>query len=294
MVVEAADIVSAPVELGWGTPTYAEHREKNQFKRNLAITHQETGFHVSASFSFAEQGGWSPRHHHVFSQVRYIMKGHPYYDGKKYGPGDVMYVPEGVYYGPHTRPEDGVEQLTFQFPGPSGTSLKFPSEEFQRGIRELKAKGVVFKDGVAHWPDGKKQDSSEAIHEHIAGREMVYAPPITEDPVQIHSTNFPWRAGRVPGVAYKHLGYFNECGPNLTIVKMEPGATIPGGRVPCIDLRIVIQGELEYQGRSCPAVTRLYVPPGSDFEEMSSRSGAEILVFQVGLPGGEVPPLHVV
>jgi hypothetical protein len=294
MVVVEDAVEIAPASTPWSEMAPAEHREKTAQSQNFGITHLATGYHVVCNYSRTLKGGWSPRHHHVHSQIRFILKGHPYYDGKKYGPGDLMYVPESVYYGPHTRPEDDVEMLAFQFGGESGTVPKFTAEQYQAAKKELQSEGVVFKDGIANWPNGTKQDASEAIHERMAGYGMRYAPPRFEDPVQIHSANFPWRPSRVPGVAYKHLAYFNECGPNVTLLKLEPGAATPPGKVGCIEIRLVVAGEAEYAGQRLEAVSRLYFPPEVPFEEMRSPSGAEVLVWQMALQGGEPPPLHVV
>jgi hypothetical protein len=160
---------------------------------------------------------------------------------------------------------------------------------------ELRAAGVVFQGGVARFPNGKKvQDPAEAIYEYLAGDELEYAPPRYDEPIYIKTENFPWKATGRPGVEVKHLAYFNECGPNVSILRLEPGAATPGGRVGCIEMRLVLQGEVEYAGKPCPAVSRLYYPPGVPFGEMTSRSGAEVLVFQVAVPGGEAPPLNVV
>jgi hypothetical protein len=75
---------------------------------------------------------------------------------------------------------------------------------------------------------------------------------------------------------------------------LAPGASTPSGRVGCIEMRLVLSGEVEYAGKRCPAVSRLYFPPDVPFDEMTSQSGAEVLVFQVAVPGGEPPPLNVV
>ena len=92
-----------------------------------------------------------------------------------------------------------------------------------------------------------------------------------------------------PGVSVKHLGYFNECGPNVNLLRVEPGASIPAGNVGWLEMRLVVEGEVEYAGQSCPAVSRVYCPPGVSYEETSSRSGGTILVFQIAVPGGEAP-----
>jgi len=62
-----------------------------------------------------------PRHRHNFDQLRYIIKGtYPYAKGKVMPEGWVGYFPESVHYGPQERPE-GLEMLTCQFGGASGS-----------------------------------------------------------------------------------------------------------------------------------------------------------------------------
>lgn len=76
------------------------------------------------------------------------------------------------------------------------------------------------------------------------------------------------------------------------MLKMEPGAALPRGGVECIEIRVVLKGAIEYLGVPHAAVSRVYLPPGAEFEAMRSPEGAELLVFQVAAPGGDAPPLR--
>jgi hypothetical protein len=271
---------------GWND--YSDgHRAKKQRKQHFAVTHEPTGFHVQCNHSIIETGGGSPRHHHNFEQARYVLEGHLSYGRKKYGPGTFIYIPESVYYGPQTR-EEQTRALIFQFPGPSGVK-KFTNADAKRGQDELSAQGVTFHDGIATLPSGKKKDAYEAIWEHLAGRPIEYAPPRYEEPVYVYSKVFPWRASGRDGVSIKHLGYFNECGPNVSLWHLEPRASTPAGNVGWLEMRLIIEGEVEYAGQSCTAVSRIYCAPGTSYDEMTTRQGATLLVFQIAVPGGEAP-----
>jgi len=87
----------------------------------------------------------------------------------------------------------------------------------------------------------------------------------------------------------KHLAYFNECGPCVSLLHLDPGASIPSGKAECLDIRVVFDGEVEYLGQQCPAISRLYFPPDSSYEEIHSKSGATLLRFQIAAPGGNAP-----
>jgi len=282
---DAVDVLPAAVN-SWNDESGGQ-RAKNQRKQNFAITHRETGFHVVCNHTFIEKGGVSPRHHHNFEQVRYVLEGHLTYSKKLYGPGTLIYVPESVYYGPQTRDED-TRILVFKFPGPSGVPM-FTAAELKRGRDELRAEGITFQKGLAHFPSGKKKDGFEAMWERVSGRPIEYAPRRYEEPIYVHPKAFQWRPTATPGVSVKHLGYFNECGPNVNLLRVEPGATIPPGNVGWLEMRLVVEGEVEYADQSCPAISRIYCPPGVPYEETSNRSGATLLVFQIAVPGGEAP-----
>jgi len=288
MTTEAVDFLTS-ADNNWDVIS-GSHRPHNSRKQHFMISHPETGFHVVCNHTITEKGGESPRHHHNFEEIRYLLEGYGYYGKTKIGPGTVMYVPESVYYGPQV--VEGTRGLNFQFPGPSGVP-RFSNDEVKKGREEIRSLGVTFENGAAHWPSGKKQDSYEAIWEHLAGRPIEYAPPRYEEPVYMYTQRFPWRSTVHTGVTVKHLGYFNECGPNITLLHLEPGTSTPCGTVGCVEMRLVLEGEVEYGGKTGTAISRLYFPPGVLYEEMASRSGATILVFQVGVPGGEAPPLKV-
>ena len=263
------------------------HRPKNQKKQAFGVTLPDTGVHVVCNHTFIEKGGMSPRHHHNFEQIRYVLEGHLFYGRKTIGPGTLMYVPESVDYGPQTRDED-TRAVVFQFSGPSGIP-KFSQVDSKAARQKLLSEGVTFQKGIAHFPSGKKQDAAEALWEFMAGRPIEYPPPRYEDPIYIYTQAFVWQPTKYTGVAIKRLGYFNECGPNVSLLRMEPKTSLPRNGTHWLDIRVVLEGEVDYAGQNCAAVSRIYCPPGGEYDEMGSASGATVLVFQIATPGGAAP-----
>ena len=275
-----------PSSLDWNDAS-SGHRAKPQRTQDFSVTHPDTGYHVQCHYSVTKMGGGSPRHRHNCEQIRYVLQGHLIYGRKKFGPGTFIYIPESVYYGPQTRDEE-TRTLAFQFQGPSRIQ-KFTDAEVNRGQDELCSQGVDFQNGIAHFPSGKKRDSVEALWEHLAGRPIEYGPPRYEDPVYIYSKAFPWRPTGREGVTIKHLGYFNECGPSVSLLRLDPGASLPRGNVGWLEMRLIVEGEVEYQGQTCATVSRFYHPPGISYDEVVSRSGATLFVFQIAVPEGDAP-----
>lgn len=232
----------------------------------------------------------SPRHRHNFDQIRFVLEGEVTYGTKSYRKGTVAYFPESVHYGPKNSAREGGRVLTLQLPGPSGMPL-FTLEQDHQATKELRALGVTFPKGIAHWPDGRKQDSFEAVWEYLAGRKIEYPPARFHDSVFMYSPNFPWRPTKHAGVSIKHFANFNETGPNVFLLHLEPGSKTPRGSVGFYQVRWVIEGETEYAGQPCPGVSFLYYPPGVPYEEMVSPSGATVLVIQAQPPGGGEPPV---
>jgi hypothetical protein len=233
-----------------------------------------------------------PRHRHNYDQIRFILEGEVQYGIKSYKAGTLAYFPESVHYGPKSSARAGARVLTFQSPGPSGIPI-FTLEDDHRGGQELLAKGVQFIDGIAHFPDGKKQDGFEAVWEQLAGHKIEYPPARYQEPIFMYTPNFAWQPSKRAGMSVKHLAYLNECGPNVSMLHLEPGTSTESGTLGCYQVRWVIEGEVEYAGQSCPATSFFYYPPDVPYEAMVSRSGATVLVIQGQPPEGEAPPMGV-
>lgn len=233
-----------------------------------------------------------PRHRHNYDQIRFILEGEVQYRIKNYKAGTLAYFPESVHYGPKSSAKMGARVLTFQSPGPSGIPI-FTLEDDRRGSQELRALGVQFIDGIAHFPDGKRQDGFEAVWEHLAGHKIEYPPARYDNPIFMYTPTYQWRPTKRPGLSVKHLAYLNEGGPNVSMLHLEPGAATEKGELGCYQVRWVIEGEVEFAGQRCPATSFFYYPPGVAYDAMESRSGATVLVIQGQPPEGEAPPLGV-
>ncbi len=175
----------------------------------------------------------TPRHHHNFDQLRLTLQGEfEWAPGRATGPGGVVYMPEGTYYGP----QGGIDSvvLLLQFGGANGAGF-MGYDELRRGYRELAEVGT-FEDGIYRGPgaDGAHQevDSYQAIYEHVMGRPVVYPPARYEDPVEMDPTAYAWvpEPGE-PGVERKVLGRFSERGTELGFLRWSEGAVHEVGQL---------------------------------------------------------------
>ena len=147
-----------------------------------------------------------------------------------------------------------------------------------------------FEKGLFIWPDGKKQDGFEAVQEYLVGHKLNYPPPRYQNYVIMRHANYTW----VPlegsaGVSVKHLGYFNESGPNIKLVRMERGAETPAGQVGFQQVRLVLEGEVKYDGDNYRPVSCMFFPAGAPYSPVTAVTETTLLVTQLGMP--ENPPL---
>jgi hypothetical protein len=268
------------------------HRGGGRKGKNFGFFDREHGVCLNASMSIYTSERLNPRHKHDFDQLRYYVRGGENYTRQIFGPGDCVYFPEGVPYGPTFTAEGSDEnvRLGMQFQGPSRRPF-FQRVEVQKGDQELLALGGKFEKGLFIWPDGRKQDSAEAIREHLGGAKIEYPKPRYDEYVVMHSEQYAWQPlESVPGVLVKHLGYFNECGPNVKMIQIDAGASTPAGTAPCQQVRFVIEGEITFQGDSYSAISCMYFPAHVPYPATSSARGAKLLVVQLGSHDGHPPP----
>jgi hypothetical protein len=268
------------------------HRGGGRKGKNFGFFDRERGVCLNASMSVYTSERLNPRHKHDFDQLRYYVRGGENYTKQIFGPGDCVYFPEGVPYGPTFTAEGSDEnvRLGMQFQGPSRRPF-FQRIEVQKGDQELLALGGKFEKGLFTWPDGRKQDSAEAIREHLGGAKIEYPKPRYDEYVVMHSEQYRWRTLEgVPGVRVKHLGYFNECGPNVKMIQIDAGSSTPAGIAPCQQVRYVIEGEITFQGESYSAISCMYFPAHVPYPATSSAQGARLLVVQLGSHDGHPPP----
>jgi hypothetical protein len=293
--------ISSPVvvsehESAWGE--VVKHRGGGRRSVHFGFYDQERGIELNAGMTVYNHERMNPRHKHDFDQVRYFLKG-----GENYGThevlreGDALYVPEGVSYGP-TYTEDGSEEnirFTMQFPGVSRNRILYhASPEYHAAQQKLSEIGKLEK-GLFVWPDGRKQDSAEAIREYVFGRAIDYPKPRYNTYVVMHSQQYGYeRLEDAPGVQVKHLGYFNEIGPNIKMLEIDAGATTPAGKAEFEQVRLLIAGEISYNGRDYRAVSCMYFPADVPYAATYSKNGAKLFVVQLGSPERGRPPFCLI
>lgn len=241
---------------------------------------------------YAEPYYHSPRHRHTFQQIRFVLSGEMKYGHERYGPGDCLYLPEGISYGPiKPKQEKDSEQLHFvdmQFMGPSGIPYPDP-DEVVRAQRALAQRGV-FEEGIYTGPDGRKKDAYEVILEEITGQEITYPPSRLTDYVVMRSGAYPSLPHKsLAGVSQKHLGCFFECGPNIKLLSMKEGATIPAGRPEGHRALFLISGEVEFGGEVFDSLSYFVFPNDTDYAAIKAIKDVEFLAAGWTEPGKLVP-----
>ena len=222
--------ITSPVIVRGENMSFGElvrHRGGGRKGKNFGFLDREHGVCLNASMSVYTSERLNPRHRHDFDQVRYYVRGGENYTDQTFGPGDCVYFPEGVRYGPTFTAEGSDEnvRLNMQFQGPAKRPF-FQRVDVQKGDQTLLELGGKFEKGLYLWPDGRKQDSAEAIREHLGGVKISYPEPRYDDYVVMHSNQYIWQpVNGVQGVDVKHLGYFNESGPNIKMVQIAAGAS---------------------------------------------------------------------
>lgn len=254
----------------------------------------EGGVNLGAYYVSVSTGDTQPRHHHVFEQIRYIKSGSMTYGHNRTAQaGDCVYFPETVAYGPVTYDEG--EFLLIQWPGPSEGGLFFAVDEVDAAAAEMKKAGMgsfeLEKGGLFRHSDGRVQDGYEAVAEYLSGEPLRYAPPRYLDQVLMRTGAFAARPlPGADGVLVKHLGYFNEIGPNVKLLRFDAGATLPAGVARSQQVWSVLSGEIEYGGTSYGERSLVHVEPGSDRAAAVAPAPAEVLIVHLGSPRtGPVP-----
>lgn len=239
---------------------------------------------------YAEPSYHSPRHRHTFQQVRFVLSGKMKYGHEVYSTGDCLYIPEGAYYGP-IKPVEDSEQLHFadiQFEGPSGIPYPEP-DEVVKAQRRLAQTGV-FDDGVYTFASGRKRDAYEAILEELTGQKIEYPAPRLNSYVVMHTLGFPWVPhATLPGIAQKHLAFFFETGPNLKMVKIAAGASLPASIPGGHRAVFLLEGEVRFDGKDFDALSYFVLPSGEPHAAFEARTEATLLFVAWNPLGGTVP-----
>ena len=258
--------------------------------RYLGISETDREVPFAAIHQTISTGDESYRHKHNFDQIRMVIKGEMRL-GKTIiaGPGDVVYFPESVKYGP-TYYEDG-QMFLLQWPGPSEGSFYLHYDDVVQVLDEMRALGgeIDFeRGGVWRYSDGRLEDVWEALGQHAFGRPVAYATPRFGDVVVLRGgacSAVAAKAGKNVGV--KHLACLGEVGPNIKILEMGPDSVLEAGMAESQQIWTSFEGEFIYQGKSYEPRSILYLPQGARREAVYSNDGARILVVhlrKVGMP----------
>ena len=171
----------------------------------------------------------TPRHHHNFDQMRYMLEGKWQDPTGFLEAGSLGVFPEGTYYGPQDQPDDCGTVLVLQFGGASGAGY-IPKELMRKAAGELKAKNAgSFEDGLykrnPEIEGPPVQDAYEAIWEYVKQRPIEYPKAQYPTPIFIDSKVFPWTSVEgVAGVEQKALGTFTSCQYRVARYRLSPGA----------------------------------------------------------------------
>ena len=228
----------------------------------------------------------APRHKHNFDQIRMCLSG----DGQNYGPdrwinpGEVVYFPEGVPYGPE---ESDCTRLgiTLQFGGASGNGF-MSSRRSKQAMEELKAqgtfeKGVFYRSGDLKPGQQGNQDSFEAVWEHANQRKLEYPKPRYDEPIMMRPQNFEWRGTSQTGLHIKPLSSFTERQIELCLVKVAAGAQVSLGRRGGRQVGFLIAGSGRIGGADVRLHSAFLLDP---HEEAAVETSEGLQILLIGLP----------
>lgn len=236
----------------------------------------------------------SPRHRHTFQQVRFLVHGKMRYNKETYNVGDCLYIPEGAYYGPITpvAPSDGgSEQMHFvdmQFEGPSG--IPYPHPDIVVEAQRALAKRGKFEEGVYTYESGRKRDAYEAILEEITGAPVQYPASRLDTYVVMRSGSFPWiDVAGLPGVQQRQLGYYFECGPNIKMLSLRAGASLPAYVPDGHRAMFLLSGKLRFGDQAFDPLSYFVCPDGAHFGAVHAEADSQLLAIAWTTPGRTVP-----
>jgi hypothetical protein len=234
--------------------------------------------------SYAKPGAFmTPRHHHNFDQMRYMIDGRWQDPAGVLESGSLGIFPEGTYYGPQDKKEDAGTVLVIQFGGASGAGY-VDKNLMRKAIAELKAQGDgTFQDGVYRRNPGvdgpPEQDSYEAIWEHVKQRSIKYPEAQYPTPIFIDTNAFPWTPVEgVASVEEKALGTFTSCQYRVARYRLAPGAAFTAaGR----GVYFVLSGAGELEGGPYREQTALYL---EEDESATYTASPTSDILYLGLP----------
>jgi hypothetical protein len=210
----------------------------------------------------------APRHKHNFEQIRVGIEGRlSYGPHQNIAPGEVVYFPEGAYYGPQDQSLQGdAVGLALQFGGASANGF-MSQRELRAGYEALTQLGTfeegTFKPHAAPGQSTRRRDSFEAIWEHVNGRPLQYPKPRYTAPVHLDPAAFAWRTEDLaPGTTGKALGSFTEAGVRMHQYQLDAGAQFNPAPSPTTRLVYIQSGSGQVDGQPWYAESAFELGPG--------------------------------
>jgi len=279
-IVSIADI---PVHIPSGIG-----REGSSASKPFPLDSGVPGVKLEFTWRRYDKGYGTPRHKHIFDQYRYNMTGKRQIKDGFLEAGEVAFYPEGVYYGPQLQEEE-CTGLGLQFQGLSGIPY-LTHQELNDARKALSAEGATFKGGIYTkiLPDGRKinKDSHVACSEYVSGKPIAFPEGRFEKPIVMRPQAHPWIGDRtLAGVEHKRLGTFGGSGIRFT--RLLPGATIPARREDDAEIRYLVEGSIEYGGKSWKGGqtleegTYMFVQAGAEVGEITSKTGGVFYVIEL-------------
>ena len=269
--------------MSWGE-NLAAHRQGGLAHKVLFEGQEGSPDNFAWAMADEKSDYFSPRHRHVFDQVRLCITGSiPIARDLRVDAGEIGYFPEGVPYGPQ---EGGPDRLTLVLQVGGASGLGFLSARQVRQAHAELAEEGVFEGGVFKRARGEGKanlDAYEAIWRHVVGRPIDYPKPRYKTPIIVRPDGFGWRPeAQSPGVARKRLAVFPERGLELSLLALEPGATWWLGPVAERQLLFVRSGEGRLQGDGYETWSAARIEPGEAIE-IAAAVPSEVLVISLAL-----------
>ena len=266
---------------------FSDHRGSDiQFQRLLRGDATSTGNFEWSIVHFGETYT-TPRHHHNFSQIHYVLEGlHEWSPTVSMPEGSVTYSPEGTFYGPQQG--HGSLVLTLQY-GEASASGFMSYDRLAEGSKRLaESPRGEFDNGIWRYVDEdgtqRNQDGYEAIWEEINGRPIEYPSPRYQTPMTIHPDAFAWVSppgDPEPGISHKHLGTFSERRTTIGFTRYDAGAVhrVHGQRAP--ELHFVVEGTVRAEIGLYTSRSAFQFDPGDD---QTLEAVEPTTTFVIGLP----------
>ncbi len=233
-----------------------------------------------ASVGTIHDGYYSPRHHHNFDQIRFMLEGSTNLSGWTLGEGEVGYFPESVDYGPQEQKGDALI-LTVQFSGASGNYFLTP-EELQATVAGLREKDPTFGEGgVGKDADGKQRDAYDIVWQTFTGKPIEFASPRLRDVVVMKPQSHGWIPQADGSTRVKPLGRFTEAQLEVAMVGADGALKLglaPGEQT---ELWFLTKGVVSIDGESYPARSAVLLTAPAAPVEARAEKDTEFLVIRL-------------